>query len=173
MIISYRMFVRPPFFYTNRHFSGVITPFYRCYDRFTDRRDGQGGWESDKLTVDTTNESQEVSPFLEGDHKAHINRRAKRHSKHKTKQKHKRRSGRLSLRYFEYVNTQFGSLLSLKIENQQITYPTLPYPAQPYHILPLPILPSPILPSPIIPCPTLRYHHQSCRLLHTHTKPSP
>ena len=47
-------------------------------------------WESDKLTVDTTIESQEVSPFLAGDHKAHINRRAQRHSKHKTEQKHKR-----------------------------------------------------------------------------------
>ena len=33
-------------------------------------------WESDKLTVDTTNKSQEVSPFPAGDHKAHINRRA-------------------------------------------------------------------------------------------------
>ena len=31
---------------------------------------------SDKLTEDTTNESQEVSPFPAGDHKAHINRRA-------------------------------------------------------------------------------------------------
>ena len=29
-----------------------------------------------KLTIDTTNESQEVSPFPAGDHKAHINRRA-------------------------------------------------------------------------------------------------
>ena len=47
-------------------------------------------WESDKLTVDTTNKSQEVSPFPAGDHKAHINRRAQRHSKHKTEQKHKR-----------------------------------------------------------------------------------
>ena len=34
--------------------------------------------------LDTTNESQEVSPFSTGDHKAHINRRAQRHSKHKT-----------------------------------------------------------------------------------------
>ena len=33
---------------------------------------------------DTTNESQEVSPFSAGDHKAHINRRAQRHSKRKT-----------------------------------------------------------------------------------------
>ena len=40
--------------------------------------------------LDTTNESQEVSPFPAGDHKAHINRRAQRHSKHKTEQKHKR-----------------------------------------------------------------------------------
>ena len=45
-------------------------------------------WESDKLTVDTTNESQEVSPFPAGDHKAHINRPAQRHNKHKTEQKH-------------------------------------------------------------------------------------
>ena len=46
-------------------------------------------WESDKLSVDTTNETQEVSPFPAGDHKAHINRRAQKHSKHKTEQKHK------------------------------------------------------------------------------------
>ena len=31
--------------------------------------------------LDTTNVSQEVSPFPAGDHKAHINRRAQRHSK--------------------------------------------------------------------------------------------
>ena len=31
--------------------------------------------------LDTTNESQEVSPFPAGDHKAHINRRAQKHSK--------------------------------------------------------------------------------------------
>ena len=30
---------------------------------------------------ETTNESQEVSPFPAGDHKAHINRRSQRHSK--------------------------------------------------------------------------------------------
>ena len=38
--------------------------------------------------LDTTNESQELSPFPAGDHKAHINRRAQRHSKHKTEKKH-------------------------------------------------------------------------------------
>ena len=40
--------------------------------------------------LDTTNESQEVSPFPACDHKAHINRRTQRHSEHKTEQKHKR-----------------------------------------------------------------------------------
>ena len=40
--------------------------------------------------LDATNESQEVSTFTAGDHKAHINRRAQRHSKRKTEQKHKR-----------------------------------------------------------------------------------
>ena len=40
--------------------------------------------------LDTTNESQEVSPFPAGDHKAHINRPAQIHSKHKTEHKHKR-----------------------------------------------------------------------------------
>ena len=34
--------------------------------------------------LDTTNESQEVSRFPAGDHKAHINRNSQRHSKHKT-----------------------------------------------------------------------------------------
>ena len=36
--------------------------------------------------LDTTNQSQEVSLFPAGDHKSHINRRAQRHSKHKTEQ---------------------------------------------------------------------------------------
>ena len=39
--------------------------------------------------LDTTSESRTVSPFPAGDHKAHINRHAQRHSKHKT-EKHKR-----------------------------------------------------------------------------------
>ena len=40
--------------------------------------------------LDTKNESQEVSPFQAGDHKAYTNGRAQRNSKHKTEQKHKR-----------------------------------------------------------------------------------
>ena len=34
-------------------------------------------WESYKLTVDTTNEGQEVSPFQAGDHNAHKQTRTK------------------------------------------------------------------------------------------------
>ena len=34
--------------------------------------------------LDTTNESQEVSPFPAGDHNTHINRHVQRQSKHKT-----------------------------------------------------------------------------------------
>ena len=40
--------------------------------------------------LDTTNKSQEVSPFQAGDHKSHIYRCAQRHSKHKTEKTHKR-----------------------------------------------------------------------------------
>ena len=40
--------------------------------------------------LDITNESHEDSPFPAGDHKAPINRRAQRHSKYKTEQKHKK-----------------------------------------------------------------------------------
>ena len=51
---------------------------------------------------DPTNESQEVSPFTAGDHMAHINRRAQRHSKHKTEKKIHKRSTALeqSVKYF-------------------------------------------------------------------------
>ena len=54
--------------------------------------------------LDATNESQEVSPFLAGDHKAHKNIRAQRHSKHKTEKniKDPQRSTTLerSVKYF-------------------------------------------------------------------------
>ena len=35
--------------------------------------------------LDITNESQEASPFPAGEHKASINRRARKHNKNKTK----------------------------------------------------------------------------------------
>ena len=46
-------------------------------------------WKVTNLQYDITKESQEVSPFPAGDHKAHIKRRAQRQSNHKTEQKHK------------------------------------------------------------------------------------
>ena len=39
--------------------------------------------------LDTTDKSQEGSPFPAGDHKAHINRRTQRYSKHKTERTQK------------------------------------------------------------------------------------
>ena len=45
--------------------------------------------------LDTTNESQEVSSYPAGDHKAHTNRRAQRHSKHKTEKKDLQKKYRL------------------------------------------------------------------------------
>ena len=50
-------------------------------------------WKVTNSQLYTTNESQEVSPFPAGDHKAQINRRTQRHNKHKTEKKlkiHKR-----------------------------------------------------------------------------------
>ena len=83
--------------------------------------------ESDKLTVDTTNESQEVSPFPAGDRKAHINRRVQRHSKHKTEQKHKRSTeevqpwnGQLNI-LLEGLNRFKGANLTLNSDVDQDT----------------------------------------------------
>ena len=54
--------------------------------------------------LDTTNESQELSPFPAGHHKAHKNRRAQWHSKRKTKKTlkiHKRSTAlERSVKYF-------------------------------------------------------------------------
>ena len=47
--------------------------------------------------LDTTNESQEVSPFPAGYHKAHINRQVQRHSKHKTEKNIKDPQGSTAL----------------------------------------------------------------------------
>ena len=58
------------------------------------------------LQLDTTNESQEVSAFPAGDHKARINRHTQRHSKHKTKHKHKR-----STKEVPPWNGQYNNLL--------------------------------------------------------------
>ena len=54
--------------------------------------------------LDTTNESREDRFFTAGDHKAHINRRAQRHNKHKTEKSqniHKRSTAlERSVKYF-------------------------------------------------------------------------
>ena len=61
--------------------------------------------------LDTTNESQEVSPFPAGDHKAHKNRRAPRHSKHNTEQKHKRSTKEVQFNFgtFKPLSHSFNS----------------------------------------------------------------
>ena len=68
--------------------------------------------ESDKLTADTTNISQEVRPFPADDHKAHINRRAQRHSKHKTEQKHKRSTKEVRVSVHIFTISRQPSLLA-------------------------------------------------------------
>ena len=45
-------------------------------------------WKVTPLQLDITNDSQEVSPFQAGDHKASINRRARKHNKNKTEKCH-------------------------------------------------------------------------------------
>ena len=55
--------------------------------------------------LDTTNQSQEVSPFPTGDHKAHINRRAQRYSKHKTEKHIRSTKSNISIPAFIKVNT--------------------------------------------------------------------
>ena len=47
-------------------------------------------WESDKFTVRHHKREPRGQPFFPAcDHKAHINRRTQRHSKHKTEKRHK------------------------------------------------------------------------------------
>ena len=58
--------------------------------------------------LDTTNENQEVSPFPAGDHKAHINRRAHRHSKHNTVKSH---ISFFDYRFLKLLN--FGKILNM------------------------------------------------------------
>ena len=48
-------------------------------------KDTNGKVTNSKLYI--TNESHEVSPFTEGDHKAQINRHTQSHNKHKTEKK--------------------------------------------------------------------------------------
>ena len=63
------------------------------------------------LQLDTPNESQEVSPYPAGDHKAHINRRVQRHSKHKAEQKHKRSTKKYRLGTVSYASVTFATVV--------------------------------------------------------------
>ena len=77
--------------------------------------------------LDTTNESQEVSPFQAADHKAHINRCVQRHNKHKTekqktstKDKHKPKNIKNPQKKYRLIKVTkilncSGSMLSLLI----------------------------------------------------------
>ena len=57
---------------------------------------------------DTTNESQEVSTFPAGDHKAHINSCAQRHSKHKTEKNIKIHKRSTALKIYEIWTSGLG-----------------------------------------------------------------
>ena len=70
--------------------------------------------------LDTTNESEEISPFPAGDHIAHINRRAQRQSKHKTEQKHKRSTKEVSTALEWSVNILLEGLNRLNGANLTI-----------------------------------------------------
>ena len=73
--------------------------------------------------LDTTNESQEVSPFPKDDHKAHINRRPQRHSKHKTEKKHKRSTKEVPPNILlEGLNHFYGANLALNSDVDQDTF---------------------------------------------------
>ena len=77
--------------------------------------------------LDTTNESQEGSPLPAGDHKAHINSRAQRHSKQKTEKTqniHKRSTTlERSVNILPEVINQFhGANLALNSDVGQKTF---------------------------------------------------
>ena len=55
--------------------------------------------------LNTINESPEVSPFPAGDHKANINRRAQRHSKHKTEKNHERSTKEVNMYTRDVIGT--------------------------------------------------------------------
>ena len=77
--------------------------------------------------LDTTNQSQEGSPFPAGDHKAHINRRPQRHSKHITEQNtqsiHKRSTAleRSVKKLLEGLNGSHGANHTLNLNVDQDT----------------------------------------------------
>ena len=62
------------------------------------------------------------NPFPAGDHNSHINRRAQRHSKHKTEQKHKISALERSVKYFTGgLKPVYGTNLTLNSDVDQDT----------------------------------------------------
>ena len=78
------------------------------------------------LQWDTTNQSQEASPFPVGDHKVQTNRRVQRHNKHKTEKNindpQKYRLGTVS-KYIllEGLNRFYGANLTINSDVDQDT----------------------------------------------------
>ena len=62
---------------------------YECKDQESIQSSTNG--KETKSQLHTTNESQEVSPFPAGDHKAQINIHAQKHCKHKQAQDRKKK----------------------------------------------------------------------------------
>ena len=72
-----------------------------------------------KSQLDTTNESQEVSTFPAGDHRAHINRRTQRQSKHKTEKNIKDPQKKYRLGTHSFIFKDLASLMSELIKHGQ------------------------------------------------------
>ena len=87
LVFGLRLSLLPFFVYANIKLSKGAKIRNRCNQVLHLTQDTNGKVTNPQL--DTTNESQEVSPFPAGDYKAHINRRTQRHSKHMTEKKHK------------------------------------------------------------------------------------
>ena len=78
-----------------------------------------------KTQLNITNESQEVSPFPAGDHKAAMNRRKSmrnaRHKKNPNDPQNKYRLGKVSKNILEGLNRFHGANLTLSLDVDQET----------------------------------------------------
>ena len=75
-------------------------------------------WKVTTSQLDITNESQEVSPFQAGDHKASINRRARKHNKNKTEKCHLNVTGVQFVRLQIWTETSHSLCLQKSTANQ-------------------------------------------------------
>ena len=77
--------------------------------------------------LDTTNESQEVTPFSAGDHKAHIYRRTQRHSVQKAKNKGVDRTASASLLFAVQHKSDFLATRPLGSVHERVDGYLLPF----------------------------------------------